>query len=74
MVPHEEYGIPISPFDVDMTRVPYYLILQQHHLLHYDDMHIHGCIDETSLSHLRSPCFLGSFFGLDFDGGSSFTS
>ena len=74
MVPYEEYGIPISPFDDDMTRVPYSLQLHQHILLHYYDIHIHGCIDETSLIHLKSSCFLGSLFGLDFGGGSSFTS
>ena len=134
MVPHEEYGIPISPFHDDMSRVPFYLHFQQHPLLHYDDthlhgctydvhlshletrdfpcslhspfdiggisshtwvkiymieehycwqqhtllfhddIHIHGCIDETSLSHLKSSCFLFSLFGSDFCGGSSFTS
>ena len=47
---------------------------QLHPLLFLDDIHIHGGIDETSLSHLKSPCFLGSLFGLDFGGGSSFTS
>ena len=58
MVPHEEYGLPISPFDDEMIRIPYYLNLQQHPLLHYDDMHIHGCIDETYLNHLKSSCIL----------------
>ena len=43
---------------------------QKHPLLFLDDINIHGCIDETSLSHLKSPCFLGSLFGLDFGGGS----
>ena len=57
-----------------MTRVPSSLHFQQHPLLHYDDIHIHGCSDETSLSHLKSSCFLCSLFGLDFGGGSSFTS
>ena len=57
-----------------MTRVPYSLHFQQNPLLHYDDIHVHGCIDETSLSHLKSSCFLCSLFGLDFGGGSSFTS
>ena len=74
MVPHEEYGLPISPFDNDMTRVTYYLHFQQHPMLHYDDIHIHGCIDETSLSHLKSSCFICSLFGSDFGEGSSFTS
>ena len=70
MVPHEEYGLTISPFDDDITIVPSYLRLQQHPLLHYDDIHIHGCIDETSLSHLKSSYFLISLFGLDFGRGS----
>ena len=74
MVPHEECGLPISHFDDGMTRVASYSHQQQHPLLHYDDIHIHGCIDETSLSHLKSSCFLCSLFGLDFGGGSSFTS
>ena len=72
MVPHEEYGLPISTLDADMTRVPYYLHLQQHPLLHYYDIHIHGCIDQTSLSHLKSSCFLCSLYGLDFGGAYSF--
>ena len=134
IVPHEEYGIYISPFDHDMIIEPCYLHLQQNPLLHYDythlhgctydvhlshlethdfpcflpspfdvgensshiwlkryiiekyyywqqhpllfhdDMHIHGCNDETSLSHLKYSCFLFSLFGSDFGGGSSFTS
>ena len=74
MVPHEEYRLPISPFDDDMTRVPSSLHLWQHLVLHYDDIHIQGCIDETSLSHLKSSCFLCSLFGSDCDGCSSFTS
>ena len=47
---------------------------KQHLLLFHDNIHIHGCIDETSLSHFKSSCFLCSLFGLDFGGGSSFTS
>ena len=43
-------------------------------MLHYDDIHIHGCIDETSLSHLKSSCFLCSLLGSYFGGGSSFTT
>ena len=39
-----------------------------------NDIHIHGCIDETSLSYLNSPYFIGCLFGLDFGGGSSLTS
>ena len=37
MVQHEEYETPISPFDDEMIREPYYLHLQHHQLLHYDD-------------------------------------
>ena len=62
MVPYEEYGILISPFDDKMTSVPYYLHLYQHPLLHYDNIHIHGCIDETSLSHLKSSVFLAPYW------------
>ena len=47
---------------------------KQHPLLFHDDIHIHGCIDETNLSHFKSSCFICSLFGLDFGGGSSFTS
>ena len=47
---------------------------KQHPLLFHHDIHIHGCIDDTSLGHLKSSCFLCSFFGSDFGGGSSFTS
>ena len=46
---------------------------QKHPLLFLDDIHIHGYIDETSLSHLESSCFLFSLFGLYFGGGSLFT-
>ena len=48
--------------------------LQKHPLLSHDDIHIHGCIDETSLIHLKSSCVLFSLFGSDFGGDSSFTS
>ena len=47
---------------------------QQHPLLFHDDVHIHGCIDDTSLSHLKYSCFFCSLFGSDFSGDSSFTS
>ena len=134
MVPHEEHGHSIYPFDDVIIRAPYYLHLQKNPCLHYDythlhgctydvhlshlethdfpcsfpslfevggtsshtwvksymieenyywkqhplmlhdDIHIHECIDETSLSHLKSSCFLCSLFGSYFGGGSSFTS
>ena len=32
-------------------------------LLFHDDIHIHGRIDDTSLTHLKSSCFLYSLFG-----------
>ena len=65
MVPHEEYGIYISPFDYDMIKEPYYLHFQQHPLLHYDDTHIHGCTYDVNLSHFEAhdfPCSLTSPF------------
>ena len=74
MVPHEEYGLPISPFDDDMTRVPSYVHLQQHSLLHYDDTHLHGCTYGIHLSHLEThgfPCSLPTPF--DVGGISSHT-
>ena len=74
MVPHEEYGIPISPFDDGMSRVPSYLHFQKHPLLHYDDTHLHGCTYDVHLSHLETcdfPCSLHSPF--DVGGTSSHT-
>ena len=47
---------------------------QKNPLLFHDDIHINGCIDETSLRHLKSSCFICSLFGSYFGGGSSFTS
>ena len=47
---------------------------KQHPLLFLVDIYIHGCVDETSWSHLKSSCFLCSLFGSYFGGGSSFTS
>ena len=43
-------------------------------MLFHDDMHIRGCIDETTLSHLKSSYFPCSLFCSYFGGGSSFTS
>ena len=74
IVPHQEYGIYISPFDDDMIREPYYLHLQQHHLLHYDDTHLHGSTYDVHLSHLETHdfhCSLPSPF--DVGGTSSHT-
>ena len=71
-----------SPFEVGVnssnTWLKRYMIeahyyWKQHPFLFLDDIHIHGCIDENSLSHLKSSCFFGSLFGLGFGEGSSFT-
>ena len=43
-------------------------------MLYIYDSLIHGCRGETYLSHLKSPCFFCSLFGLDLSGDSSFTS
>ena len=71
-----------SPFDVGGTSshtwVKRYVIedhnyWQKNPLLFHDDIHLHGCIYETFLIHLKSSCFLCSLFGSYFGGGSSFT-
>ena len=46
---------------------------QPHTLLYTYDSLIYGCMGDTSLSHLKSPCFFCSLFGSDFGGYSSFT-
>ena len=46
----------------------------KHPFLFHDDIHFHGCIDEASLRHLKSSCFICSLFGSYFGGGPSFTS
>ena len=46
---------------------------QQHPLMLHNAIHIHECIYETSLIHLKSSCFLCSLFCSDFGGGSPFT-
>ena len=71
IVPHEEYGISISPFDDDMIREPYYLNIHHNYLLHYDDTHIHGCTYGIHLSHLETRDFLCSFPSLFDVGGTS---
>ena len=50
------------------------LLLATISFLFHHDIHIHQCIDETSLSHLKTSCFLCYLFGSDFGGGYSFTS
>ena len=57
MVPHEEYGIYISPFDDVMIRDQYYLHLKKNSLLHYDDTHLHGCTYDVHSSHLKTHDF-----------------
>ena len=65
MVPHEEYGTPIFTFYDDMVGAHSYSHLKQHHLLLYDDSHLHGCTYDMHLSHLKTHGFscstLGSF-------------
>ena len=73
IVPHEEYGISISPFDNAMIIEPYYLHWEQNPFLHYDDTHLHGSYG-IHLSHLEThdfPCSLPSLF--DAGGTSSHT-
>ena len=71
IVPHEEHGIYISPFDDDMIIEPYYLHFQQHPFLYYDDTHLHGCTYGIHLSHLENHGFLCSFPSLFDVGGTS---
>ena len=47
---------------------------QPHNLLYIYDPLIYGCMGETYLSHLKSPCFSCSLFGSDFGGDYSFIS
>ena len=72
-----------SPFDVrgtpSHTWMKRYVIEEhycwkKHPLLFHVDIHMYGCADETSWSHLKPSCFLCSLFGSDFGGGSSSTS
>ena len=74
MVPHEEYGLYVSPFDDDMIREPYSLQLKHHPLLQYYDTHLHRCTYDVHLSHLEThdfPYSLPSAF--DVGGTSSHT-
>ena len=65
MVPHEEHGNSIPPFDDGIIREQYYLNLQQHPCLHYYYTPLHGCTYDVHLSHLKNHGFscstLGSF-------------
>ena len=47
---------------------------KKHPLMLHADIHIHECIDEIYLSHLKSPSFYCSLFGSNLSGDSSFTS
>ena len=74
IVPHEEYGIYISPFNDEIIRETYYLHSQWNPLLHFDDTHIHGCTYDVHLSHLEAhdfSCSLPNPF--DVGGTSSHT-
>ena len=60
MVPHEGYGTLRFIFYDDMVGAHYYLHLQHHPLLLYDDTQ-HGCTYDVHLSHLEThdfPCSL----------------
>ena len=50
-----------------------YYYWNQNPLMLHDDIHIHECIDETSLSHLKSSSFPCSLFCSYFGRGSLFT-
>ena len=71
MVPHEEHGHYISPFDDGIIREPYYLHLQQHPCLHYDYTHLHGCTYDVHLSQLKAHGFSCSTLGSFDVGGTS---
>ena len=68
MVPHEEHGHSISPFDDGIIRESYYLHFQHHPFLHYDYTHLHECTYDVHLSHLEThdfPCSLPSIFEVE---------
>ena len=71
MMPHEDHGNSISPFDDGIIREPSYLNLQQHPCLHYDYTHLHGCTYDVHLSHLETHDFPCSFPTLFEVGGTS---
>ena len=71
MVPHEEHGIYIYPFDDGIIRAPYYLHFQHNPYLHYDYKHLHGCTYDIHLSHLETHNFPSSFPCLLEVGGTS---
>ena len=71
MVPHEEYGTPVSTFYDDMVGAHSYLHLQQHPFLLYDDAHLHGCTYDMHLIHLKTRGFSCSTLGSFDVGGTS---
>ena len=80
---HGFSGSTLGSFDVggtsSNTGVNRFLIgenfcFQPHNLLYLYDSLIYGCMGETSLMHLKSPCFFCSLFAPDFSGDCSFTS
>ena len=71
MVPYEEHGNSISPFDDEIIRSPSYLNLQHHPCLHYDYTHLHGCTYDVHLSHWDIHDFPCSFPSLFEVGGTS---
>ena len=70
MVPHEEHGHYISPFDDGIIRAPYYLHFHKNPCLHYDYTHLHGCTYDVHLSHLETHDFSCSFPSLFEVGGT----
>ena len=60
--------------EVNRFMIGEHFCFQPHTLLYIYDPLIHGCMGETSLSHLKSPCFFCSLFGSDLSGDPSFTS
>ena len=71
MVPHEEHGNYIYPFDDGIIRESYYLHLHQNPCLHYYYIHLHGCNYDVHLSHLKTHGFSCSTLGSFDVGGTS---
>ena len=71
MVPHEEHGHSISPFDDGIIGGHYYSHLQEHSLLLSDVANLHGCTYDVHLSHLKTHGFSCSTLGSFDVGGTS---
>ena len=69
-----DVGGTSSKTGVNIFMIGEHFCFQPHTLLYIYDSLIHGCMGETSLSHLKSPCFSCSLSGLDFSGDHSLTS